>query len=295
MTRAHNLVRTAALAFTTALALAACRGEDPAGTASDTSSSSGSETGTTTNDTPTTSAGNTTTGGVDSSTTGEPTTSTDPCANGGGFIDCTTGTMMTTTGPAPQPNGGMCSSDADCISMNCYQIPMFGGVCGECNEDQDCVDAGTGVGCSLSMSGGVCTDGSVGNGCMSDDACMDGLTCGPVIDIPIPGIIPDSCNECDASADCDMGMLCNPQFDIAALSGSKICVAPGSVANGALCDLEADGDMACMSGICAPVDIMGFITVGVCGECETDDDCAMGTACTPGSLGQGGAMGSVCQ
>ena len=42
----HNLVRTAAFALTTTLALTACRGEDPAGSATDTDSSSSSSSST---------------------------------------------------------------------------------------------------------------------------------------------------------------------------------------------------------------------------------------------------------
>lgn len=296
VTFAHNFVHAAALTLATTLVLTACRGEDPAGSATETSTSS-TGTDTTTSGTPTTTDTPTTTGSVEPTTsTGEPTTGFDPCAGGAGFIDCTTG--ETTTGsPNQQPNGGQCASDADCISGNCYEIPipMVGGVCGECDEDQDCVDAGTGIGCSLSMAGGVCTQGDVGNGCMSDDACMEGLTCGPAIDLPIPGLLPDSCNECEDSSDCEMGMVCNPTVDILSFSGSRQCVAEGSVANDNLCDIDGDGDLACTSGICAPVNIMGFIEIGVCGECETDDDCPMGTTCTPGSVSQGGLAGSVCQ
>lgn len=293
VTFAHNLVHSAAIALATTLVLTACRGEDPVDSATGSSSStSGTETGTTTTGTPTTSGTSTSTGVDDpTTTTGDPTTTTDPCQGGGGFIDCTTGDT-TTTGFNPLPNGSQCSTDADCISGNCYEIPMFGGVCGECDEDQDCVDAGTGIGCSVSPAGGMCTQGGVGNGCMSDEACMEGLTCGPPINLPLPGLIPEFCNECETSADCDMGMVCNPTFDIMTFAGSKSCVAEGSVANNNLCDLDGDGDLACESGICAPVSVM-IIQVGVCGECETDDDCTMGS-CTPGMLGQGGVSGSVC-
>ncbi|WAS98429.1 hypothetical protein [Nannocystis punicea] len=297
MTLAHNLAKHAAFVLTATLALAACRGEDPltSATGSTETSTSGDGTSTTTGtDTPTT-TGTTTdassTTGDDSTTDVTPTTTN----MSAGFI--TTDTTQGTTGPGmPQPNGGMCQSDDDCESANCYTSPLFeGGICSECNEDSDCVRAGTGISCSLGPSGATCAAGGYGNQCMSQDACQDGLVCGPAIDIPIPGILPDTCGECAESADCDMGMICSPELDIQAFSGAKKCVEPGSVENGALCPLgEDDADAACASGKCGEVDIMGFLTVGVCGECKTDADCMNGT-CTPGSLGQGGAMGSVCE
>ncbi|PCC66580.1 hypothetical protein SAMN02745121_00690 [Nannocystis exedens] len=299
MTFVHDLAKTAAFALTAALTLAACRGEDPLTSASagtDTTTTSGGDTSSTTGtDTPTTSSTSTTN---DSSTTAvDPTTGTPTTTNmSAGFI--TTDTTQGTTGPGnPQPNGGMCQTDDDCESMNCYTSPLFpdGGICSECNEDADCVRAGTGISCSLGPSGATCAAGGYGNQCMSQDACQDGLICGPAVDLPIPGIIPDTCGECSESADCDMGMICTPELDIQAFSGAKKCVEPGSVENGALCPLgEDDADAACASGKCGEVDVMGFLTLGVCGECKTDADCMNGT-CTPGSLGQGGAMGSVCQ
>lgn len=296
MTLAHNLVKSAAFVLTTTLVLTACRGDDPLATATagETSTTDATpDTSSTTDATPTTSAASSTsTTGDDETSTGAPTTTN----MSAGFI--TTQTTADTTGPnMPQPNGGMCASDDDCVSMNCYTSPLFpdGGICSECNEDADCVDAGTGISCSLGPSGAVCAAGGYGNQCMSQDACQDGLICGPAIDVPIPGIVPDTCGECETSADCDMGMICSPELDIASFSGAKKCVEPGSVENGALCPLgEDDADAACASGQCAEVDVMGFLTLGVCGECKTDADCMNGT-CTPGSIGQGGVAGSVCQ
>ncbi|MFY0530652.1 hypothetical protein [Nannocystis pusilla] len=76
-------------------------------------------------------------------------------------------------------------------------------------------------------------------------------------------------------------MICTPELDIQAFSGAKKCVEPGSVENGALCPLgEDDADAACASGQCGEVSVMGFLTLGVCGECKTDADC-MGGTCTP--------------
>jgi hypothetical protein len=297
VTLAHNLAKTATFVLTATLALAACRGEDPltSATATETSTTTGDGTSTTTGtENPTTS----TTSSSSSTTADDTTTDATPTTTNmsAGFI--TTDTTQGTTGPGnPQPNGGNCVSDDDCESMNCYTSPLFpdGGICSECNEDSDCVRAGTGISCSLGPSGATCAAGGYGNQCMSQDACQDGLICGPAVDIPIPGVIPDTCGECSDSADCDMDMICTPELDIQAFSGAKKCVAPGSVENGALCPLgEDDADAACASGHCGEVSVMGFLTLGVCGECKTDADC-MGGTCTPGSLGQGGAMGSVCE
>jgi hypothetical protein len=113
----------------------------------------------------------------------------------------------------------------------------------------------------------ICTDGELGSTCMSDAACADGK-CGPVIEIPIPGIIPDLCNECDDSMDCMGGNLCSPVFDLQMFSGQKSCVAPGSVMNDNLCPEGPDGPMVCMSGHCNSATIMGIVEVFVCGECD---------------------------
>ncbi|MDC0719529.1 hypothetical protein [Nannocystis bainbridge] len=295
MTLAHNFAKTAALALAAALALTACRGDDPAGESATETTTSGDSTASTSTgpDTPTTST--TTTGSsttLDDTTTDDTPTTTNMSA---GFI--TTEATQGTTGPSgPLPNGQMCAGNSDCESMNCYTSPLFpdGGICSECNEDADCLRAGTGISCSLGPSGATCAAGGYGNQCMSQDACQDGLICGPAVDLPIPGIIPDTCGECSESADCDMGKICSPELDIAAFSGAKKCVEPGSVENGALCPLgEDDADAACASGQCGEVDVMGFLKLGVCGECKTDADCMNG-ACMAGSISQGGAMGSVC-
>jgi len=299
VTFARNFIRTAAFAFTTTLALAGCRGDDPLGTASATETGTGTDATTTTSTSgvPTTTGVPTTSDGV-SSTTGDDTSTGDlPTTTNmsAGFIT----TATTTTGPSqPQPNGGMCEDDADCQSMNCYTNPIFdSGICSECNEDSDCVEAGTGISCSIQgQSGAVCTEGALGDQCMSQEACQDGLMCDAVIDLPIPGVIPNTCGECGESADCDGDQICSPVADLMALSGSKQCVEPGSIENGALCPRGEDhADAACASGQCADVSVMGFLTLGMCGECKTDADCDGGQTCISGMLGMGGASGSTCQ
>jgi hypothetical protein len=281
----------ALFALSTSLVLAGCRGDDPAGTATEGESTSEGSTGTpTTGGLPTTSG--TTDDSTTTTTTGTPTTTN----NSNGFIDPMTSGGETTAGPGPQPNGAQCQNDDQCESMNCYtSVILMGGVCSDCNEDSDCMEAGTGISCTISatMMFAVCEDGSTGDNCSSEDACQEELFCEDLI--PIPGILPGFCSDCAESSDCMNGDICSPTIDLMTFSGQKGCVAPGSVQNGELCPLmEADGDMACMSGKCAEVTIMGIVQLGVCGECEEDGDCMMGQTCMPGELGMGGIAGSTC-
>ena len=272
----------------------ACRGEDPGTTESESSGSTSTDgVSTTSEETPTTTSDDTTTGPVDP-TTGEPPmpTTTDVSA---GFITTMTGTESDTMPPGPAPNGSSCMSDDQCESMNCFQV-LGMGLCSECNEDQDCVDAGTGTACSLEAAqmAAVCTNGAAGDGCMSDEACMDGLHCDAVIEIPIPGILPNTCGQCSETADCDMGTLCSPSFDFQMFSGQKNCVEPGSVPNDQLCPEGPDGAMVCMSGHCTAATIMQIVEVFICGECTADTDCDMGQTCMPAEASQAGLSGSTC-
>lgn len=279
------------IALFSALTIVACRGDDPGGTATESSTSSSSSESASSTVTPTTSDATSSTSDGTSSTS---STSTDPTTGAcGGFIGCNT----STTGPSgPQPNGADCSSDADCESMNCYsnQLLMLS-ICAECNEDADCVAAGTGTTCNLDLGTQsiICTDGSNGATCMSDEACMSGH-CDAVINIPIPGLLPDTCGECSSSADCTAPDICSPNFDFQAFSGQKICVAPGSVENNNLCPEGAEGDLACMSGHCTMATIMGIVPVNICGECASDADCAMGQTCMAAEASMNGLNGSTC-
>jgi len=285
------------LALLSTLTIAGCRGDDP-GT-SDGSSSSGSTTApVTTTDAPTT-TDPTTTGvdGTTSGTTGTPTTGepeTTTTDNSGNFLTTNTD-GGTTEGPGPAANGEACGSDDECISMNC--VSLVGGMltfCADCNEDADCVAPNTACSLSPATQSAMCTTGPEGSTCMSDDACMRGLQCEAVINVPIPGILPDTCGECADSGDCDMGTLCSPVFDLMMFSGQKECVEPGSVQNDQLCPEGPDGDMVCMSGHCTDAQIMGIITVFVCGECASDNDCGMGETCTPAEASMNGFSGSIC-
>jgi len=284
-----------ACVFVTVALFTACRGEEIGTTEDSGSTSSASTSGadSTGPNIPTTSDTNgTSTTTVDPDTT---TPQTDTTDNTNAFI-----TMNGTTDDTKLPNGEQCTSDDDCESMHCYTTPIAPGmgVCSECETDQDCVDAGTGISCSadlLSMQA-ACAPGEEGNQCMSQEACMDPLICAPVIDTG--GLLPfDTCGECGESSDCDNGQLCSPVLDMGSFSGSNQCVDPGSVPNGSLCPEDMnDGDAACTSGHCGTIDVMGFIQIPVCGECEDDVDCAMGQTCTPGMLDLqgGGITGATC-
>jgi hypothetical protein len=269
----------------------ACRGEDPGTTDPTSSSSSGTSSDDTTGSTvPTTTGDDTSTGAVDP-TTGEPEMpTTSNAANG--FI--TTMTSTESGDPGPGPNGAECSSDDDCESMNC--LSLFGGMlafCADCNEDQDCVDAGTGTACTIMAASmnASCTDGPPGSTCMSDEACSGDQFCENVLDFPI---IPDTCSECATSDDCAMGQLCSPKLDLQMFSGNKVCVEPGSVMNNELCPSGPDGPMACMSGHCTGAMLLNLIPVNICGECTEDTDCDMGETCMPAAASMAGVMGSVC-
>lgn len=286
-----------ALVLVSFVALAACRGEDPGdgsgGSSSggaDTSSSGDGETSVTvpTSTDASTSTTDPTTGGADTSTTAPETTTNS-------FIT-TNSTTDDPTNEGPLPNGSECASDDDCESMNCYVIPMLISVCAECNEDQDCVDAGTGMSCSIDIAtmNVACAPGEQGDNCESDAACIPPLVCAPVVDTG--GLAPTStCGQCADSSDCDMGQLCAPVIE-GILGGSNQCVDPMSVANNALCPTGNEGDMACMSGFCEDVDLFGFFQVPVCGECSVDGDCPMGETCMPGSLDMGtfSFVGTTC-
>ncbi len=202
-----------------------------------------------------------------------------------------------TTNPNPDgaPNGSECSSAGECMSGNCYLIPLPvgdlpDGVCGICDEDQDCVDAGLGIACSVDVvtQQTTCTDGGVGSFCQSPAGCMDGLYCSDLID-GANGLLPKACGTCQTDADCGGNDRCTPSVDVVNYSGSRFCASPGSVANDGLCPEGANE--VCASNHCTLLDLQ-FLKVGVCGECSSDNDC-------PGSCAEAdfkdGFVGSVCE
>ncbi len=214
--------------------------------------------------------------------TGQMTTSaSSTTASTSATTTTTVGEESSSGGPTePQENGAMCEVNEECISGFCFYINLLGGICGECLVDSDC----EGGGCSLPNPlaqppvGAHCNMGMPGDGCMSDDVCQDGYVCATILEVP--NILEAStCSECLEDTDCMDGQLCSPTYDVLNISGQNVCVEPGTVANGEGCDFDGTGDMACMSGLCAGVDIMGLLMVGVCGDCEVDADCMAPDVC----------------
>ncbi len=257
------------------------------------SSTSGTTTSNT--DTPTTNPGVTT----DDSATGAGVTTTPTSAgtaNDGstgsddaGFINPETGDE---TAVQTQPNGAQCAAPSECDSGICYTIPQLGGVCSECLVDEDC-DTGT---CSIEADAGyaLCTDGSEGNMCNTDEGCMGELVCTELIDTG--GLINASfCSQCGPSAPCDGEQICSPEYDLQNFGGSFVCVDPESVDNGGGCPVD-DGDAACASGHCGIANVFALAEIGVCGECNADDDCPeLGQTCVPPEAGMGGLVPASCE
>lgn len=283
-----NFLTTTTLSIVALLGLAApaCGGDDGSSEGAEEASGSESTTGTDAE----TESGDTTTSTTDATST----ETTDPTGNDDPTVaDTTTEDTM-----GELPNGSSCTSDGECMSGNCYVVPFLGGQCGECNEDADCADT-TGGGCTppnpFMSNGSTCNMGEVGGGCESTDVCQDGLSCGNVLDLL--GLIQiNTCGECATDADCDMGLICAPVVSVMDFSGVNTCIEPNSLAQDSFCNLEGNGNDACMSGICSTIDIMGIAQIGACGECNTDADCGAGV-CVAGmfDLDTGTLMGSTCQ
>jgi hypothetical protein len=222
-------------------------------------------------------------GGSSSSTTG---------MADGSFLD--SATSGDPPPPMPQPNGGQCMGPDDCKSGFCYEIPMLGGVCSECLTDEDC-EMGT---CSLDPASlyAVCTDGSIGVMCSSDEGCMGELVCAELVDTG--GLFPlNFCSECNADTPCPDGQICSPVYDLGMFQGYLGCVEPQSVPNGGGCPLDGfmgDGEV-CQSGFCGVADVLGVVPIGVCGECLTDMDCMDMQMCTPPVADMMGLVGAVCE
>jgi hypothetical protein len=191
------------------------------------------------------------------------------------------------------PNGASCAADSQCASQTCYVIPFIGGYCGECNSDLDCPSGGCSGPDPFATEGSVCNLGELGGGCESDDACMPGLECGIAFDL-LGLITLTTCSECLSDGYCLDGQICAPLVELQDWSGARTCMSPGSLPQDAYCELDSNGDLACGSGICGVVDVMGIAQLGACGECESDADC-VGT-CIPGQfdLETAKLSGSIC-
>jgi len=181
-------------------------------------------------------------------------------------------------------SGAVCLTDEECApEQRCFLVPLLGGLCGECLVDADCPDGGCTVPNLLNSVGAVCNTGKPGAGCESDAVCDSTCNnhCGLAIDAsPILKI--NTCGACKTSDDCVDGEgdgLCVPKVDIVNFTGTNACVSPGSLADGESCSLQPGDEAACASGICATAAVMNVFKVGVCSECDVDEDCGPGESC----------------
>jgi len=194
-----------------------------------------------------------------------------------------TSTAADATGdPVPNPdglpNGSECTDPAQCMTLNCFKIPLPvadlpAGLCSVCDADTDCVDAGLGTACTVDPDTltAACTYGTKGSFCQSEAACQPDLFCAQLVP-GSDGVLPRTCSECNLDTDCGGNLRCLPQIDVATYSGVKHCVVPGTVNPGGLCPLP-DGDPMCLTSKCALLNIAGLFDVGVCGQCKSDADC----------------------
>lgn len=222
----------------------------------------------------------------------------------------------TTIEPCPDPenqeNNASCTDagGCGCKSGKCFLVPLLGGFCGECLVDTDCTEGGCTVPNPIAMVGATCNMGEPGAGCMSDDVCSDPVNeqCGVLLNVP--GVITvGTCGECDGAADmpnadCPDPALanCTPTYDVEKFSGKYMCVADNSVPQDGGCNLADDGmgapvgNKACVSGFCGKATVMGVLSLGVCGECNSNSDCPQGQTCSDPVVDLDAAVlvGSVC-
>jgi hypothetical protein len=131
--------------------------------------------------------------------------------------------------------------------------------------------------------------------CESTDGCADGLVCAELIDTG--GLFNASfCSECETSAECDPDQICTPYYDTMNLGGYLTCADPMSVPDGQGCPIvDGMGDgTVCQNGHCGIADLFGVVSIGLCGECTTEADCAEGETCMPAMAGMGGVSGPMC-
>jgi hypothetical protein len=214
----------------------------------------------------------------------------------------TTSTADDTTGFETNPDGAAngleCTADLECQTGHCYKIPLPlddlpPGICSECNTDQDCVDRGLGISCTVDPAtlGGHCTDGGLGSFCATQAACKPQYYCDEILN-NADGLLPHACGECRDDQDCKDGKRCTPRIDLDQYTGNKYCAAPGSVPNDGLCP-EFTGDGVCANGHCGVINVVGTVNVGICGQCSADADCAAPKVCMPGTFSDG-IFGATC-
>lgn len=221
-------------------------------------------------------------------------TSVDPDSSGGldsqGFISA----GSTSDEPVgEQPNGGFCMFDEECQSGHCLALDGVGGVCSECVMDADCA-MGT---CAFEITVGysICTDGSAGVDCETDRGCADGLVCVDVFGAG--GLSPTRCSECGPDAPCPDGQGCVLNTDNGLLDAYLDCIDAGTVPLGGTCPVvDGAGDgTTCQSGECGVISVFGgAIEIGVCSECDADEDCPMGQTCSPPDFTMGMLSPGTC-
>lgn len=201
----------------------------------------------------------------------------DAPTDGSSGASSTATTVGSSGGPTGDPDGTPCTDGSMCESGFCFGSPDEL-VCTVCERDEDCPDAGC---IPLAEGGAVCSKKNPQSPCTQDEACFSGM-CPLALDTgPYAGEL-RGCSMCTQDSDCGNGAICGIRINLSVPTASLDCVAIGSLPNDFWCPIGASGDMACTSGLCEPVGFEGF-DVGVCGDCETDNDCTVGT-CTVGSI-----------
>lgn len=188
-------------------------------------------------------------------------------------------------GPACMPLGGQCLGPSDCCEGQCFVLQgPFGGVCSECDADEDC-EYGCEDGWPLDFLPAICGNGQIGSSCETSDACVPGLVCAPFIQMP--GVLETNvCSECIEDDDCPSGLHCAPQYAPSVFVGFRACVGPMSQPMGGGCL----GDEECAEGRCAEALLRGLVAVTVCSECTVDADCDSGRCIQPEVIVDGGGV-----
>lgn len=164
----------------------------------------------------------------------------------------------------------VCVDHAACAPRACEELAgcPLGSLCEDgacsapvvCGEDAPCLDPR-----APHCDGGACK------------ACVDNTHCGPWEQCREGSCAPF--DTCSATADCKGGFVCVDRACVACAGDHHcprgVCVA-GACADSLPCDSAAD----CASGTCAG---------GVCVDCASDLDCALGSACEAGTCSCEGA------
>ena len=139
----------------------------------------------------------------------------------------------------------------------------------------------------------MCAAGELGDGCDSDEGCAGVLVCSQ----QFGETGPQHCSECRDDVPCPEGAACMPVYADSPFSGHLGCVAPGTVELGGGCPV-ADGvgdGTYCTSGACGVTTVMmGSVDIGICSECDSEDDCADGLTCIPPASSFLGIEPGVC-